>query len=100
MPPPPETKNPGRAQPPTPPRVDHATTASATDNETGLDDAGKYCDRFSSIQQILRNRFFARRHDLIEDARGFRGLIGGCARFPGAPLAVSLCGYADTREKD
>ena len=52
--------------------ADHTTAASATDNETGFDHAGKYGDRFSSIKQILRDRFFARRHDLIEDARGFR----------------------------
>src|SRR5207302_7140891 len=63
------------------PPADHAATTAPAYNETAFQDAGENCNRLSAIEQLTRNRFLARIHDLIKDARGFRGLIGGGAHF-------------------
>src|SRR5262249_46382609 len=70
--------------------ADYATSAAAADNETTFYHTRKNSNRFGLIQQILRDRFFARPHDFVKDARGVRRLLRGRSSFLRTAFPTSL----------
>ena len=72
--------------------ANHAAAAAAADNESRLEDAGENGHSLGAIEQVARDGFLARAHDLIENACRLGRLIGGGAHFPGAAIASGLRG--------